>query len=85
MNRFAIPALRAVRQSRTITPTPLLRRSPIASTIRIQTHFLQSRGYAAGGGLSHEEITGRVMEIMKQFEKVDQKKVSTSIIDKKKI
>jgi NADH dehydrogenase (ubiquinone) 1 alpha/beta subcomplex 1, acyl-carrier protein len=38
--------------------------------------ILQSASYAAAAGLSKEQVTSRVLDVLKGFEKVDQGKVS---------
>lgn len=37
------------------------------------------RKYAASHGLSREDVEGRVLEVLKSFDKVDESKVSQSI------
>lgn len=36
-----------------------------------------ARGYASGGGLSHEEIRSRIEDVIKSFEKVNPQKVGS--------
>ncbi|KZO96057.1 acyl carrier protein [Calocera viscosa TUFC12733] len=40
--------------------------------------FAYARAYSSGGALSKDDITGRVMEVLKSFEKVDGGKLSTT-------
>jgi len=37
-----------------------------------------ARGYSGGGSLDKEQITGRVLEVLKSFEKVDAGKLTTT-------
>lgn len=66
MFRAAIPAFRAVARSSVIAARP------VAQTQRIAGQ----RWYAASAGLDKEQITSRVLEVLKGFEKVDGGKVS---------
>ncbi|KAJ9108161.1 hypothetical protein QFC20_003522 [Naganishia adeliensis] len=61
MFRAAIPAFRAVARSSVIAARP------VAQTQRIAGQ----RWYAASAGLDKEQITSRVLEVLKGFEKVD--------------
>lgn len=69
MFRAAIPAFRAVARSSVIAARP------VAQTQRIAGQ----RWYAASAGLDKEQITSRVLEVLKGFEKVDGGKVSPSV------
>ena len=66
MFRAAIPAFRAVARSSVIAARP------VAQTQRIAGQ----RWYAASAGLDKDQITSRVLEVLKGFEKVDGGKVS---------
>jgi NADH dehydrogenase (ubiquinone) 1 alpha/beta subcomplex 1 len=46
------------------------------STPTLQTRWVPRAMYSAGGGLSHEAITSRVLETLKGYEKIDPAKVS---------
>lgn len=59
-----------------IATTPLIRP---ALTFARPTLTLASRGYAASAGLSKDDISSRVLEVMKTFEKVDGGKVCPSL------
>ncbi|EMD42237.1 hypothetical protein CERSUDRAFT_110769 [Gelatoporia subvermispora B] len=49
----------------------------LAATIpRARPGFLQVAGYAAAAGLSKEQITTRVLDVLKGFEKVDPTKLT---------
>lgn len=61
-----------------IATTPLIRP---ALTFARPTLTLASRGYAASAGLSKDDISSRVLEVMKTFEKVDGGKVCLSCSD----
>ncbi|KAI5450880.1 mitochondrial acyl carrier protein [Naganishia albida] len=61
MFRAAIPAFRAVARSSVIAARP------VAQTQRIAGQ----RWYAASAALDKEQITSRVLEVLKGFEKVD--------------
>ncbi|KAJ9094976.1 hypothetical protein QFC21_005769 [Naganishia friedmannii] len=71
MFRAAVPTFRAVARTAAVRPTTLLasRQTPIAAA---------QRWYAASAGLDKEQITSRVMEVMKGFEKVDGGKLTPS-------
>ena len=45
-----------------------------------RTSFLQRAQYSAAAGLSKEQITARVLELLKGFEKVKQEKVHSKCI-----
>jgi NADH dehydrogenase (ubiquinone) 1 alpha/beta subcomplex 1 len=60
--------------SRLISSVPAVRAAPV---LRLRTpiisqswRFQAARCYAASAGLSKEEITGRVLELLKNFDKV---------------
>lgn len=57
-------------------PQPL-RVAVASSKLQAQSPlFLNAaRGYASGGGLSHQEIQNRILDVLKSFEKVDPSKV----------
>ena len=75
MFRAALPALRSLPLRRT---TPLLRPQAVSS---VQTPAaLKWRAYAAASGLSQEDISARVMDVMKTFEKVDGGKVGVKLL-----
>ncbi|KZT55540.1 acyl carrier protein [Calocera cornea HHB12733] len=63
--RSAASALRA-----TVPQVQAARFAPLAGA--------SVRAYSAAAGLSKDEITGRVMEVLKSFEKVDGAKLSTT-------
>ncbi|WVR06508.1 acyl carrier protein [Kwoniella sp. DSM 27419] len=65
--RSALPSLRA-----SVAPLALAR--PVAQPAT----FIKARGYAAAAGLSKDDITSRVMDVLKSFEKVDGAKLSPS-------
>ena len=73
MYRAALPVLRVL-PSRTSTIAPILLR-PQAQTLLRAPISLTWRGYAASSGLSKDDISNRVMDVMKTFEKVDGGKV----------
>lgn len=52
---------------------PRLVPAPIAFAAR--SHILQRASYSAAAGLSKEQITARVLDVLKGFEKVKQDKV----------
>ncbi|ORX37259.1 acyl carrier protein-like protein [Kockovaella imperatae] len=51
--------------------------APLALRLPVPSLSL-ARGYAASAGLSKEDITQRIMEVIKDFEKVNAAKLSTS-------
>ncbi|WVO18107.1 acyl carrier protein [Cryptococcus depauperatus] len=63
--------------------TPLLRTAapafrPLPATFAFSRPLLLSRNYAAAAGLSKEDITARVLEVLKSFEKVDSAKLTNN-------
>ncbi len=62
-------AVRSVTRPRVALASPALYRSRI----------LQSASYSAAAGLSKEQITSRVLDVLKGFEKVDPAKVRPNI------
>jgi NADH dehydrogenase (ubiquinone) 1 alpha/beta subcomplex 1 len=71
MFRAAIPTFRAIARSTTA-----------AAAVRPQAAqriVLGQRWYAASAGLDKEQITSRVLEVLKGFEKVDGGKVSCAV------
>ena len=54
-----------------------------APSFAARTAFLQRAQYSAAAGLSRDEITARVLELLKGFEKVKQEKVSRKCIGTK--
>lgn len=52
--------------------------TPVALATR--GRILQSASYSAAAGLSQEQITARVLDVLKGFEKVKQDKVNRSIV-----
>ena len=52
--------------------------APAARLVR--SRILQRASYSAAAGLDKEQITARVLEVLKGFEKVNQEKVSRSCI-----
>ncbi len=77
MYRTALPTIRAL-ALRPTTITPLLIRPRGQQLLRQTPASLKWRGYAAAAGLSKEDISSRVMDVMKTFEKVDGGKVGAS-------
>ncbi|KAJ9111046.1 hypothetical protein QFC19_001243 [Naganishia cerealis] len=71
MFRAAVPAFRAVARSAAVRPATLLaqRQTPIIAA---------QRWYAASSGLDREQITSRVLEVLKGFEKADGSKLTPS-------
>ena len=51
-------------------------RLAIAAIPSTRSRILQSASYSAAAGLSKEQVTSRVLDVLKGFEKVDQSKVS---------
>lgn len=69
-----LPLLRTARTARTALrqTTPIaLRPQPLAFSLKP----LAARGYAAAAGLSKDDITVRILDVLKSFEKVDSSKV----------
>ncbi|GHJ83746.1 hypothetical protein NliqN6_0148 [Naganishia liquefaciens] len=66
MFRSALPALRAIARS-TPVAAPAARPALVAQRFAAQGQ----RWYAASAGLDKEQITSRVLEVLKGFEKVD--------------
>ncbi|OCF57058.1 acyl carrier protein [Kwoniella mangroviensis CBS 10435] len=62
--RSALPSLR-----------PTLRATAV-SAIKPQNVVFQYRSYAAAAGLSKDDITSRVLDVLKSFEKVDSTKLT---------
>ncbi|KAF8198927.1 acyl carrier protein-like protein [Pholiota molesta] len=48
------------------------------STPTLQTRWVPRAMYSAGGGLSHEAITSRVLETLKGYEKIDPAKLNVN-------
>ncbi|KAK8858750.1 acyl carrier protein [Kwoniella newhampshirensis] len=71
----ALPSLRSVLPSTLRTTTPLLLSRPqfVASPA-----LAISRSYAAAAGLSKDDISSRVLDVLKSFEKVDGGKLTPS-------
>lgn len=67
--RTALPAFRPL-AARPVVPLS-------ASASASSSLLVKSRSYAASAGLSKGDIEGRVMEVMKTFEKVDGGKVGS--------
>lgn len=79
MYRSALPVLRSL-PIRTHTFTPLLLRPTAQSLLRLSTPIsLNIRGYAEASGLTKDDISSRVMDVMKTFEKVDGGKVGLTL------
>ncbi|CAD6566345.1 MAG: hypothetical protein TREMPRED_002491 [Tremellales sp. Tagirdzhanova-0007] len=74
MYRVVLPVLRAI-PIRTPTFAPVLVR-PQASLLLQSSSSFKCRGYAASAGLDKSDISARVMDVMKTFEKVDGGKLS---------
>ncbi|WVQ96510.1 acyl carrier protein [Kwoniella sp. CBS 9459] len=70
--RSALPTLRL----RAGAAPLALARAPLASVRPAPASAFQYRGYAAAAGLSKEDITSRVLDVLKSFEKVDGGKLS---------
>lgn len=66
-----LPLLRTARTALRQTAPVALRPQPLALTLRP----LAARGYAAAAGLSKDDITVRILDVLKSFEKVDSSKV----------
>nr|XP_018262166.1 acyl carrier protein [Kwoniella dejecticola CBS 10117]OBR84324.1 acyl carrier protein [Kwoniella dejecticola CBS 10117] len=70
-----LPLLRSALPSLRLRATPT-----IAKSLRVQpqptTVAFQYRGYAAAAGLSKDDITSRVLDVLKSFEKVDGTKLT---------
>ncbi|WVQ65583.1 acyl carrier protein [Kwoniella botswanensis] len=62
--RSALPSLR------------LTLRATAVSAIKPQKVVFQYRSYAAAAGLSKDDITSRVLDVLKSFEKVDSTKLT---------
>ena len=74
--RLALKSIPRATSSSLVRPTPLLLRAPISRTI---PQPLLVRGYAASAGLTKDDIKARIMEVMRDFEKVNAAKVGQSI------
>ncbi|WVF68995.1 acyl carrier protein [Kwoniella sp. CBS 6097] len=68
--RSALPSLRL-----RAAATPIARAALPVAPVR---PAFQYRGYAAAAGLSKDDITSRVLDVLKSFEKVDGGKLSPS-------
>ncbi|WWC88656.1 acyl carrier protein [Kwoniella dendrophila CBS 6074] len=66
-----LPVLRSALPSLRLRAT-----SSIAKTIKPQPVTFQYRSYAAAAGLSKDDITSRVLDVLKSFEKVDHTKLT---------
>ncbi|KAI0094755.1 acyl carrier protein [Irpex rosettiformis] len=53
-------------------------RIAVAALPSARGRILQSASYAAAAGLSKEQVTSRVLDVLKGFEKVDQTKLTPS-------
>ncbi|WRT67966.1 acyl carrier protein [Kwoniella shivajii] len=69
----SIPVLRSALPSLRLKAT-----SSIAKTLKPQAVTFQYRSYAAAAGLSKDDISSRVLDVLKSFEKVDSTKLSPS-------
>jgi hypothetical protein len=74
---FRSAILRAAPSFR-VASAPLLRPTIVAAARPIALTL--TRGYAASAGLSKDDISSRVLEVMKTFEKVDGGKVCPSYL-----
>lgn len=66
-----LPLLRTARAALRQTAPIALRPQPLAFSLKP----LAARGYAAAAGLSKDDITVRILDVLKSFEKVDSSKV----------
>nr|XP_031864376.1 acyl carrier protein [Kwoniella shandongensis]KAA5531448.1 acyl carrier protein [Kwoniella shandongensis] len=73
----SLPVLRSALPSTLRTTTPLLLARPSQSITKIVAAPI-SRSYAASAGLSKDDISSRVLDVLKSFEKVDGGKLSPS-------
>lgn len=66
-----LPLLRTARTALRQAAPIALRPQPLAFSLKP----LAARGYAAAAGLSKDDITVRILDVLKSFEKVDSSKV----------
>ncbi|KAF2722325.1 acyl carrier protein [Polychaeton citri CBS 116435] len=79
----AIRSARCIAQAGARSAQPVARRAfptPFVSQrITVPTTFAAQRFYASGGGLGQEEVTGRILDLLKNFDKVtDPSKLSSA-------
>jgi hypothetical protein len=71
-----VRSARCIAQASTRAPRPAIRRAALASPFtqsRISSPVVQLaavRGYASSSGLGQEEVTGRILDLLKNFDKV---------------
>lgn len=68
----AVRALRAATRAPVLRQTPILRQTPFLQSSKVAPSFaIQSiRCYSAPAGLSKDEVQGRIMDLLKNFDKV---------------
>lgn len=69
-----LPLLRTARTALRQTAPIALRPQPLAFSLKP----LAARGYAAAAGLSKDDITVRILDVLKSFEKVDSSKLTNN-------
>ncbi|UOH80731.1 acyl carrier protein [Cryptococcus neoformans] len=69
-----LPLLRTARTALRQTTPIALRPQPLAFSLKP----LAARGYAAAAGLSKDDITVRILDVLKSFEKVDSSKLTNN-------
>ncbi|ETN37868.1 acyl carrier protein [Cyphellophora europaea CBS 101466] len=75
----AVRALRAATRAPVLRQTPIIRQTPFLQTSKVAPSFaVQSiRCYSAPAGLSKDEVQGRIMDLLKNFDKVtDESKIT---------
>lgn len=67
----AVRALRAAARASVLRQTPLIRQTPVFQSKVAPVFALPSiRCYSAPAGLSRDEVQGRIMDLLKNFDKV---------------
>ena len=68
----AVRALRAATRAPVLRQTPMIRQTPFLQSSKATPAFaIQSiRCYSAPAGLSKDEVQGRIMDLLKNFDKV---------------
>jgi hypothetical protein len=68
----AVRALRAATRAPALRQSPIVRQTPFLQSSKIAPSFaVQSiRCYSAPAGLSEQEVQGRIMDLLKNFDKV---------------
>merc|ERR1712093_550321 len=83
----AVRALRAATRAPILRQTPIIRQTPFLQTSKVAPSFaVQSiRCYSAPAGLSKDEVQGRIMDLLKNFDKVGVSTQRYQITDESKI